>query len=84
MVEDWVVYIVKCADSSLYTGICKDLNRRVATHNLGKGARYTRNRLPVEVVYQEPAANRSLASRREYEIKQLSRSQKLSLISSNA
>ncbi len=77
---DWQVYILKCADGSLYTGIARDLQARIAAHNRGNGARYTRSRLPVTLVYNEPAADRSSASRREAEIKSLARSAKLSLI----
>jgi predicted GIY-YIG superfamily endonuclease len=77
---DWYVYIVRCADDSLYTGITRDLNERVATHNTGKGGRYTRSRLPVELVYSEAAKDRSIASRREHAIKSLPRPAKLELI----
>lgn len=78
----WQVYIVRCADGSLYTGIARDLERRIAEHNgdIGQGASYTRSRRPVRLVYREPAADRSAASRREYQIKQLSRAEKLALI----
>ena len=78
----WQVYIVRCADGSLYTGIARDVGRRVAEHN-GEGrpgANYTRTRRPVCLVYQEAAADRSAASQREYQIKQLSRAEKLALI----
>ncbi len=75
----WFVYILKCADNTLYTGISTDCERRLAQHNLGKGAKYTRNRLPAVLVYSEPAENRSVASKREYEIKQLTRKQKITL-----
>jgi len=80
--EAWQVYIVRCADGSLYTGIARDLARRIAEHNAGNGAaaNYTRSRRPVVLVYSEPAAGRSAASRREYAIKQLSRSAKMALI----
>lgn len=80
--EAWQVYIVRCADGSLYTGIARDLERRIAEHNAdtGQGASYTRSRQPVRLVYREPAANRSAASKREYQIKQLSRAEKLALI----
>jgi len=76
------VYIARCADGTLYTGIARDVERRIAEHNAGKGnaANYTRSRRPVVLVYQEPAADRSSASRREYRIKQLSRTEKLALI----
>ena len=77
----WYVYILRCADGSFYTGITTDLERRVREHNDGAlGARYTRARRPVEVVYQEPHENRASASRREYKIKQLRRVAKASLI----
>jgi putative endonuclease len=78
----WQVYIVRCVDDSLYTGIARDVARRIAEHNAdsGPGASYTRSRRPVTLVYQEPAADRSAASKREYRIKQLSRGEKLALI----
>lgn len=80
--EAWQVYIVRCADGSLYTGIARDLERRITEHNAdkGAGASYTRSRRPVRLVYQEPAPDRSTASKREYQIKQLSRAEKLALI----
>lgn len=78
---DWIVYLVKCADSSYYTGITNHLERRINNHNSPKaGAKYTRARQPVELVYYEICANRSEAARREYEIKQFSRSKKEALI----
>ena len=78
----WQVYIARCADGTLYTGIARDVEKRIAEHNAGNGAaaNYTRARRPVVLVYSEPAENRSLASRREYQIKQLSRSEKLALV----
>ena len=82
--SDWHVYIVRCADGSLYTGITTNLQARIATHNTGEGGRYTRTRLPVELVYSEAAKDRSIASRREHSIKRLPRTSKLQLISSNA
>ncbi len=81
--SDWYVYIVRCVDDSLYTGITTELERRVAEHNDQSGklsARYTRARQPVTLVYFETCASRSEASRREAAIKQLSRVQKLQLI----
>ena len=75
----WFVYIVRCADHTLYTGITTDVERRLAEHNAGAGARYTRARLPVELIHAEPAADRSAASRREAAIKQLTRAAKLAL-----
>jgi putative endonuclease len=78
--ESWHVYILSCADNTLYTGITTDLKRRVNDHNAGTGARYTAGRTPVRLVYSEKAKDRSEASKREYEIKQLSRSKKMELI----
>lgn len=73
----WFVYILRCADDTFYTGITTDVVRRVDEHNHGKkSANYTRARRPVELVYSEPAQNRSEASMREYAIKQLSRQDK--------
>jgi len=84
--DSWQVYIVRCADDSLYTGIARDLERRIAEHNAdnGPGASYTRSRRPVTLVYREFAADRSAASKREYQIKQLSRAEKLALIAASA
>lgn len=78
------VYILRCADGTLYTGCTNDLDRRLATHNAGKGAKYTRARLPVELVYAEEASDKSQALRREAAIKALSRSEKLALINAQA
>lgn len=81
-VVEWWVYILRCADDSLYTGICTDTERRLHEHNhSAKGARYTRARRPVELVYQEPHTSRSTASRREAEIKKMRRLQKIKLLS---
>ena len=74
------MYILKCKDESLYTGITIDLARRVEEHNGGRGGHFTRGRVPVKVVYSEKAKNRSMASKRESEIKKLSRPGKLNLI----
>lgn len=71
------VYIVKCNDGSLYTGYAKDVEARVAKHNDGKGAKYTKIRRPVELVYQEMYETKSDALKREYEIKTFSRQRKL-------
>lgn len=78
----YYVYIVQCADDTLYTGIATDLVRRIEEHNSsGKGAKYTRIRRPVHLVYSEEFPDRPLASKREYEIKKkMSRAQKLMLI----
>ncbi len=77
---DWQIYIVECADGSLYTGIARDLHARIAAHNEGPGARYTRSRLPVTLVYHEAAVDRAAASRREAAIKALTRSAKQALV----
>ncbi len=76
----WHVYIVRCADGSLYTGIAKDVSARIGVHNAKKGAKYTRARLPVELVWQEVHSSRSLALKREMEIKKFKRADKLALI----
>ena len=80
----YYVYIVQCADETLYTGIATDLERRIDEHNHSdKGAKYTRARRPVTLVYHETFENRSAASKREYEIKKrMSREDKLLLINS--
>ena len=78
--DRWFVYLLRCADGTLYTGVAMDVSRRCQQHNAGTASRYTRSRLPVVVVYQEAHANRSLALRREAALKALSRQQKLSLI----
>lgn len=80
MNKQWGVYILQCADNTLYTGCTDHVERRVAVHNSGKGAKYTRGRRPVELVYWEPCADRSSALRREIELKCLTRGQKLTLI----
>lgn len=78
----YTVYILRCADETLYTGITTDVERRVGEHNHSAlGARYTRGRRPVLLVYERSFENRSQASREEVRIKQLSRSEKLALIS---
>jgi len=77
----YYVYILQCSDNSLYTGITTDLERRVFEHNNSeKGAKYTKIRRPVILVYNEKCENRSIASKREYEIKKLSRAKKLNII----
>jgi putative endonuclease len=78
----YYVYIAQCADDTLYTGIATDLARRIEEHNSSeKGAKYTRVRRPVSLVYSEEYPDRSLASKREYEIKKkMSRAQKLKMI----
>lgn len=78
----YFVYLLRCGDGTLYTGCTNDLRRRLAVHNAGKGAKYTRSRLPVSLVYWESLPDKSSALRRESAIKRLSRAQKLSLIQS--
>jgi len=78
----WFVYIIHCSDDSLYTGITTDLERRYKQHSQQQGAKYFRGRQPKELVYQESGHNRSTASKREIEIKKLSRANKLQLIAS--
>ena len=81
--NSWFVYIVCCADNTLYTGITTNLDKRMRQHNsLKGGAKYTRGRQPVVLVYAEKVASRSLACRREYDLKKLSSQQKRRLIKS--
>ncbi|MDB4620650.1 GIY-YIG nuclease family protein [Flavobacteriaceae bacterium] len=78
---EWWVYLVSCSDGSLYTGITTNVERRISEHNTSKkGAKYTRNKRPVRLVYSEAQSDRSTASKREYFIKKLSRDEKLKLI----
>jgi len=95
MAEDWdvaasvdvpderghYVYVLRCGDGTLYTGYTTDVPRRVAEHAAGDGAKYTRGRTPLELVYVEPHTSRSAATQREHEIKQLDRPAKKSLVS---
>ena len=76
----WYVYMLRCSDGSLYTGYTDDPERRFACHNSGKGAKYTRSRLPVTLVYREECADKPTAMKREYAIKQLKKQQKEALI----
>ena len=78
----WVVYIVECADSSLYTGMTNDLDQRMAAHRAGKGAKYTKHRGPLILRYTEAVDSRGEALRREAAIKSLDRATKLTLIAS--
>jgi putative endonuclease len=78
---EYFVYILRCADDTLYTGWTTDIDTRAIQHNAGKGAKYTRSRLPVICVYSEEYSSKKEAMQREYEIKQLSRDQKDLLIS---
>ncbi|MBU3089050.1 GIY-YIG nuclease family protein [Clostridium gasigenes] len=77
------MYILKCSDSSLYTGWTNDLDKRFKVHSQGKGAKYTKGRLPVELVYFEEFDNKIEAMKREYEVKQLTRKEKQKLIIEN-
>lgn len=74
---DWVVYILRCNDDTLYTGITNDLQHRIEAHNSGTGAKYTRGRAPVRLIFAEKAIDKADASRKEYQIKKLSRGEKL-------
>ncbi|MEC9375220.1 MAG: GIY-YIG nuclease family protein [Pseudomonadota bacterium] len=76
----WQVYILKCSDDSLYTGITNDLAARIRKHNSGEASKYTRSRLPVRLVYKENQPDRSTASQREANIKTLNRAKKFDLI----
>lgn len=80
----WTVYIVRCADQTLYTGVARDLAARVSTHNAGKGAKYTRGRRPVVLVYHETAVDRAAAQRREAVIKRLSGAMKRQLVATRS
>ncbi|MGE5421983.1 MAG: GIY-YIG nuclease family protein [Ignavibacteriales bacterium] len=79
----YYVYIVQCADGNLYTGTAKDLHSRIDKHNQGQGAKYTRGRLPVTLVYSEKVDSKSEALKREMAIKWMTRPAKLALIKSN-
>jgi UV DNA damage endonuclease len=81
--EIWFVYILRCADGSLYTGITKDMEARLKRHNAGTASRYTRSRLPVEVEYHEQQPSHSMALKRELAIKALSRKLKEELLRSS-
>jgi predicted GIY-YIG superfamily endonuclease len=76
----WFVYVVRCADGSLYTGISTDVSARVAAHNAGRGARYTRSRRPVELIHTERKKSQSTALKREAAIKAWPRERKLTLV----
>ena len=75
----WYVYMLRCGDGSLYTGSTTDVTRRLREHQSGKGARYTRSRLPVELAYTEQLSDRAAAQRREAAIKKLPRPEKLKM-----
>jgi len=79
---DWTLYILECADGSLYTGITNNLEKRVAAHENGMGAKYTKGRGPFSVVYIEELENRSTATKRELAVKKLNRHDKVDLVKS--
>ena len=81
MDKPWQLYILRCGDGTLYTGITTDVEKRLEAHRAGKGAKYTRGRSPLEVVYREACGTRSDALKRELEIKALSRAEKEALLS---
>ena len=76
MEKTWYLYILRCGDDTLYTGITTDVQRRLADHRAGKGAKYTRGRAPLELVYEEKCGTHSDALRRELAVKALSRAEK--------
>ena len=78
--KQWCVYILRCGDGTLYTGMTDDFEKRLAAHQSGKGAKYTRGRTPLETVYREDCASKSDALKRECAIKRLTREKKLALI----
>ena len=78
----WIVYILRCGDNSLYTGITQDIEKRIKSHQKGSGAKYTKGRGPFRLVYFETYPNRSLASQREYALKKLSKEKKRRLFQS--
>ena len=78
--KQWCVYMLRCGDGTLYTGMTDDFEKRLAAHRSGRGAKYTRGRQPIEPVYCEPCESRSAALKREYAIKRLARAEKLQLI----
>lgn len=82
--KQWLVYMIFCSDDSYYTGITNDLEQRFQQHETGQGAKYFRGRKPKKVVYTELMENRSEATKREAEIKKLSRAQKILLIDAHA
>ena len=78
--DTWFVYLLRCADDSLYTGITKDVNRRCRQHNDGTASRYTRSRRPTKLAYREAHPNRSSALKREAAIKAMTRQEKVAMI----
>lgn len=84
METSWELYILRCGDGTLYTGIARDAEKRLEVHRSGKGAKYTRGRGPLQIVYRERCPDHGTALRREYAIKQLSRDEKERLILQSA
>ena len=80
MEKSWYLYILRCRDGSLYTGITTDVQTRLEAHRAGKGAKYTRGRGPLELVYSENCGDHSTALKREFQVKALSRAEKMKLI----
>lgn len=78
----WYLYILQCGDGTLYTGITTDVEKRLEAHRSGKGAKYTRGRAPLELLYREPCGTHSDALKRELEVKHLTREEKIILIAS--
>lgn len=79
--SEWICYLLRCADDTLYCGITNDLDKRLAAHNRGEGAKYTRGRTPVTLCHQEQCIDKPTALKRELQIKRLSRIEKLALCS---
>ncbi len=82
--SNWTCYLLECADGTLYCGITNDVEKRLALHNSGEGAKYTRGRTPVRLVYSEQCADKSAALKREREVKAMPRSGKLDLVQAGA
>jgi len=80
MEKNWFLYILRCRDGSLYTGITTDVQARLEAHRAGKGAKYTRGRAPLELVYSENCGDHSAALKRELAVKSLSKTEKMELI----
>ena len=83
MDKNWYLYILRCGDGTLYTGITTNVEKRLEQHRSGKGAKYTRGRQPLELVYREECEDHSAALKREYEIKKMPRYAKMRLITKN-
>lgn len=78
--DEWYLYILRCGDDTLYTGITKDIDKRFAAHSEGKGAKYTRGRGPLQIVYRECCGTHAQALKREYAVKKLTRMEKESML----